>query len=162
MKDFDGIYRLYFREVYLYSYALTRDTHIAEDITAEAFTKALSKLHTFRGECDIRTWLCQIAKYTYLSHCRKDSRIEPLPDYPLETRERFEDAVEDEDLAMRINAYVQQLDESYRSVFVLRTYYELPYSEIASSLGHTESWARVTYTRAKRLIQKWAKENEHG
>lgn len=161
MKDFEEIYNLYFRDVYLYVYALSKDRHLAEDITSETFTKAMSKLHTFRGSCDIRVWLCQIAKNSYISHCRKDKHLASFPDTPMESPERFEDAIEDKDLAQRIDAYVQQMEEPYRQVFVLRTYYELPYSEIAASMGRTESWARVTYTRAKRKIQSWIKEGEH-
>lgn len=162
MKDFENVYRLYFRDVYLYAYALTKDIPLAEDITAETFAKALAKLHTFRGNCDLRVWLCQIAKNVYLSHCRKNKKLVPLPEEPIPSEERFEERVEDKDLAQRIDRFVQEMAEPYRQVFILRTYYELPYAEIARSLGHTESWARVTYTRAKRFIQNWIKEEDHG
>ena len=161
MKDFEDIYKLYFRDVYLYAYALSKDKHLAEDITSESFTKAMSKLRTFRGDCDIRVWLCQIAKNAYISHCREDKHLATLPDTPIESPERFEDDIADKDLAQWIDAFVQQMDEPYRQVFVLRTYFSLPYAEIAASMGRTESWARVTYTRAKRKIQSWIKEGEH-
>lgn len=161
MTDFEDIYKLYFRDVYLYAYALARDKTLAEDITSETFAKAMSKLHTFRGSCDIRVWLCQIAKNSYISHCRKNKNLVPLPDTPAESPERFEESIEDKDLAKHINAFVQQMEEPYRQVFVLRTYYALPYAAIAASMGRTESWARVTYTRAKRKIQSWIKEGEH-
>ena len=162
MKNFDIVYKLYFKEVYLYSYAMAKDVHIAEDLTAETFTKALTNLHTFRGNSDIRTWLCQIARNTYISYCRKQNKVIPLPDYPIDSGVRFEETIEDKDLADRIDRFVQAMDEPYREVFILRTYYELPYSENARSIGRTESWARVTYTRAKRIIQKWIKEDGNG
>ena len=79
----------------------------------------------------------------------------------MESPVRFEDDITDKDLALRIDAFVQQMEDPYRQVFVLRTYFELPYSEIAASMGRTESWARVTYSRAKRKIQNWIKEGEH-
>ena len=47
---------------------LSGDEHIAEDITSETFVKAISSIKDFRGECDIRVWLCQIAKNTYYSY----------------------------------------------------------------------------------------------
>lgn len=135
---------------------------MAEDVAADTFAKALRNLKSFRGECDIRTWLCQIAKNTYISHCRKQNRIEELRDIPIDSGERFEQRIEDRDLAHQIDRYIQAMEEPYRQVFILRTYYELPYAQIAASLGRTESWARVTYTRAKRMIQNWVKESEHG
>jgi len=162
VQEFEEVYRLYFRDVYLYALALTRDRNLAEDITSETFARALDKLHTFRGQCDLRVWLCQIAKYAWISHCRKHGRLVPLPEEPLEAPERFEEQIEDRDLAKRIDGFVQTMPEPYREVFVLRTYYALPYARIAQSLGRTESWARVTYTRAKRIIQNWLKEEEHG
>lgn len=162
MEDFDEVYRLYFRDVYLFCFALTKDPHIAEDITADTFAKALKKLKGFRGECDIRTWLCQIAKNTFLSYCRKQKRLSELAKIPLDSGQRFEEKIEDRDLAQRIDGFIQTMEEAYREVFILRTYYELPYAQIAASLGRTESWARVTYTRAKRMIQSWVKEGEHG
>lgn len=162
MKDFEEVYRLYFRDVYLYAYALAKDIPLAEDITAETFAKALAKLHTFKGNCDLRVWLCQIAKNVYLSHCRKNKKLVPLPEKPIPSEERFEEVVEDKELAERIDRFVREMPEPYRQVFILRTYYALPYAQIAGSLGHTESWARVTYTRAKRIIQNWIKEEDYG
>lgn len=162
MQEFEEVYRLYFRDVYHYAFALTRDQTLAEDITSETFAKALSKIRFFRGECDLRIWLCQIAKNTWISHCRKHGRLVPLPEEPLVSPERFEEQIEDRDLAKRIDGFVQTMPEPYRQAFVLRTYYDLPYAQIAQSLGRTESWARVTYTRAKRIIQNWLKEEKHG
>ena len=114
LKDFDEIYRLYFREVYLYSYALTRDTHLAEDITAEAFTKALSKLHTFRGECDIRTWLCQIAKNTYFAWYNEQKRLQPLDDIPVSTdTQDLAEAFVEKELSAKAYSYLHKMDEPY-------------------------------------------------
>jgi len=158
MDDFSELYQRYFRDVYLYAYALAGEKTLAEDVTAETFTKALSKLYAFRGQCDIRVWLCQIAKNTYLSHCRKHKRTMPLPDYPIESPHRFEEEIEDRELAKQIDEFIQSMREPYRQVFILRTYYGLPYGKIAASLGRTESWARVTYTRAKAMIQNWIQE----
>ena len=41
------------------------------------------------------------------------------------------------------------LDEPYKEVFTLRVLGELPFLQIAELLGKTESWARVTFHRAK-------------
>ena len=65
MTEFEEIYREYFDQVYLYIRRLSGDAHLAEDITGETFYKALRSLHRFRGDCDIRIWLCQIAKNCY-------------------------------------------------------------------------------------------------
>ena len=66
MTDFEQIYKDYFRDVFLYVRRLSGgDERLAEDITSEAFFRALRRIDSFRGNCDIRVWLCQIAKNCY-------------------------------------------------------------------------------------------------
>lgn len=67
MTDFDKIYVMYFHDVFLYIYKLSGDAHLAEDLTSETFFKALGAIDDFRGDCDVRVWLCQIAKNCYLN-----------------------------------------------------------------------------------------------
>ena len=45
--DFDLIYQTYFKDVFLYTYSLSADEHIAEEITQEAFTKALKSFFPY-------------------------------------------------------------------------------------------------------------------
>lgn len=52
--DFDLIYQAYFKDVFLYMCSLSADENIAEEITQEAFTKALKSLDSFDGKKDIR------------------------------------------------------------------------------------------------------------
>ena len=52
--DFERIYRMYFKDVFLYLRALSADTDTAEEITQETFVKALRSIDTFDGSKDIR------------------------------------------------------------------------------------------------------------
>ena len=74
MADFQEVYDLYFRDVYKYALSLSRDPQVTEEITQETFFKALKSIDSFRGQCRLYVWLCQIAKNTYLTYCRKQSR----------------------------------------------------------------------------------------
>mgnify|MGYP004420672877 CR=1 FL=1 len=78
MTEFEEIYREYFDQVYIYIRRLSGDAHLAEDITGETFYKALRSLHRFRGDCDIRIWLCQIAKNCYYTHLKKLRRVDSV------------------------------------------------------------------------------------
>ena len=62
MYKVEELYNDYFHDVYLYIRSLSADEHLAEDITQETFFKAMKSVDSFRGDCDIRVWLCQIAK----------------------------------------------------------------------------------------------------
>ena len=62
---------MYFKDVFLYVKALSKDDHIAEEITQDTFFKAMKGINKFKGECNIRVWLCQIAKNSYYTYCKK-------------------------------------------------------------------------------------------
>lgn len=72
MKAFDEIYSLYVDDVYRYLLALTQDKDIAEELTQETFYKAYKAIDNFEGKCKMSVWLCQIAKHSYYSYCRKE------------------------------------------------------------------------------------------
>ena len=55
--DMETIYRLYFRDVYLFLQGLTRSETLAEELTQETFFKALDGLKNFDGKQDVRAWL---------------------------------------------------------------------------------------------------------
>lgn len=62
--------------------------------------------------------------------------------------------------AMRIHRHLHSLQEPYKEVFMLRVFGELSFKKIAEIFGRTESWARVTYHRAKlRIISEMEEEN---
>lgn len=67
MSDIEAAFEEHFRYVYLYILKLSRDEALAEEITSESFLKALSSIDSFKGDCDIRVWLCQIAKNCYFT-----------------------------------------------------------------------------------------------
>ena len=58
MPDFEEVYQRYFADVYKYILALSGDEHMAEEVTQETFFKALTAIGTFRGDCQLRVWLC--------------------------------------------------------------------------------------------------------
>ena len=57
MADFKEVYKLYFRDVYHYTYSLCRNASMAEEITQETFFKALNGLDSFDGKCKVLVWL---------------------------------------------------------------------------------------------------------
>lgn len=152
-KEFEAVYRDYFDLVYRYALALTRDVHAAEELTQETFFKAMQALDGFRGDCSLRTWLCGIAKNTFLSAQRR-KRPQPLDLLP----ERPDDADGPELLALRkedrsrILRALHALPEPYKEIFSLRVFGQLSFKEIAELFGKSESWACVVYHRARGKI----------
>lgn len=152
MPDFEEVYRLYFADVYKYVLALSRDAAAAEEITQETFFRALSTIGTFRGDCQLRVWLCQIARNLYTDHCRERRRFR---DSLAEAGDGgIEEGFADRDTAKRLHTLLHALPEPYKEVFSLRTFGELPFVDIGALFGKSESWARVTYFRARQKLKE--------
>lgn len=158
MTDMEEIYREYFRDVYLYILGLSGDEHMAEEVTEETFFKAITALPAFRGECDIRVWLCQIAKNEYFTHLRKGKKRANVAMEDMEVQEDCSKSVEeqlmDSETAAIIHQKLHELPEPYKEVFHLRVFGELSFEQIGKIFGKTANWACVTYHRAKTRIQK--------
>ena len=73
--NIEEMYNKYFKTVYRFLLALTSNPDIAEELTQETFYKAMIKINTYRKECKLSTWLCQIAKNLWLNELKKQNKI---------------------------------------------------------------------------------------
>jgi len=172
VTDFEEVYRRYFGDVHRYLLSLCHDEDLAQELTQETFFKALQKIDTFRGECKLYVWLCQIARNAYLSHLRRERRHEPYDateGEPTEDRSDgrggsadagtdagspIEERLVTREDAFAVHRALHALPEPYREVLSLRLFGELPFSQIAELFGRSESWARVTYHRGRTKLKE--------
>lgn len=150
MKDLEQFYEENYPRLYAYCVTLTRNRADAEDLAAETMYRAIRHADKFRGDCPVGVWLCSIARNFFLTQEKKRKRPPPLPDPPedLFAGDEKEDVKE---IILHMNA----LEEPYRGVFLLRTIGKAEYGEIAKIYEKSESWARVTYHRARlKIIEK--------
>ena len=152
---FDEIYESYFDSVYRYVLSLSRNPHVAEEITQETFFKALRSLDQFRGDSSVKSWLCAIAKNIWISEQRK-RKAQPideasaLPDPGISP----EESIVRQDESMRIHRLLHCLDEPYREVFTLRTLGQLSFRDIGELFGKSANWACVVYHRARARLKE--------
>ena len=153
--EFEQIYTTYFRDVYLYICKLSNSEHIAEEITSETFFKAMKAIDRFRGDCDIRVWLCQIAKNCYYSYIKKAGRTECIDNVEIAEQDTpFEERLLQHDTATQIQKILHSVPEPYKEVFMWRVYAELSFQQIGQIFGKSENWACVTYHRARNKIKE--------
>ena len=128
--DMETIYRLYFRDVYLFLQGLTRSETLAEELTQEA-------------------------RNCYYDHCRKAKHAAPLEDAETKAADTPDIAqlLVDKDAAFTVHQCLHTLEEPYKEVFSLRVFGELSFEDIGAIFGHNAAWARVTYYRAKTKLQ---------
>jgi RNA polymerase sigma-70 factor (ECF subfamily) len=118
----------------------------------------MKSIDSFRGDCEVRVWLCQIAKNCYYSYAKKNNRTEhvdtsklhEIPDVDPSLAEEYTRKEEIE----RLQKILHDVKEPYKEVFMWRVYADLSFKQIAEIFGKTENWACVTYHRARKIIKE--------
>ena len=154
MQGFESVYRAYFTDVYRYALSLCGDAALADDLTSECFLKAMRAIGGFRGECELRVWLCQILKRLYLDHLRRDGKEVPSESLPEDANTPDPaEAFAQQDQAMRAHKALHRLPEPYREVFSLRVLGGLGFAAIGELFSKSQNWACVTYHRARQKLR---------
>lgn len=159
MQKIEEIYNKYYTVLYKYLLCLTKNVDIAEELTQETFCKAIKKIHTFKGNSKISVWLCEIGKNLWYDQLRKQKyktvSYTELEDLDLsENRESIENEYINKEEVSETNTKIDKLDLLSRRVVYLRVNSDMSFKEIGEILGKTDTWARVTFYRAKQKIKE--------
>ena len=143
---------------------LTSNDDIAQEITQETFVKALKAIDSFDGSKDIRAWLFTIAKNSYFTYLKKQSRFtkQSYDENSISNSPDVECQLINEESAFLIHQFLHTMEDPYKEVFSLRVFGELPFEKIGILFGKSSNWARVTYYRAKKKIQDYMEVLNYG
>ncbi len=160
MGDFDKIYQEYGSTVYSFLMSLSHDEHLSEELTQETMFRAIMNYNTFRGDCKLSVWLCQIAKNLYYEWYNKNKNKVPLNETVAYDEIENDIALDiaDKETAWQILRHLHTLDEPYKEVFTLHALGDVSLKDISRLFQKSDSWARVIYYRAKNKIIELLKE----
>lgn len=151
--NLEALYTACFPKLYRFALSLTRQPAEAEEIVQETFLRALQHANKLPENANLNAWLFRIAHNVHISRLRKRKR--EVGDAALDviaSGEDVETRLSDQDQALQILRCLHTLEDPYKEVFTLRAMGDVGYREIAALFGKSESWARVTYYRARLLI----------
>ena len=155
MLDFEMVFRENNQFVFRFLMKLCGDVSLAEELTQETFFRAYMNLSALRNEEKVAVWLCQIAKNTYFVWFNEQKRKQPFSQ-PISENSTpdIAELFEEKELAGRAFSVLHALEEPYKEVFMLSVFGGLSLKDISAMFGKSESWARVTYYRAKQKIME--------
>lgn len=151
--NFEALYTACFHKLYRFALSLSRSETEAEEIVQETFLRAMQSVGKLPDETNLDAWLFRVARNVHISRLRKrkkevsDAALDVVP-----SGEDIEDRLLNQDQAHHILRLLHTLDEPYKEVFTLRALGDVPYAQISSLFGKSESWARVTFHRARLLL----------
>lgn len=157
VDDFAPLYERHAMAIYRYCFNQTRDSDLANDLTAQVFVRAIERLHQYRPVkgATFRSWLFTIARNVVVDQWRRRRHVRPL-NHELANAES--DSPGPEEIVVhrqQMEGLVQALDSlpsRYQDIIHLRLA-GLTTTEIASTLGVTESAVKSVQTRAYRRLR---------
>lgn len=156
MADFEKIFEENRSFIFRYLLKLSKNQTLAEELTQETFYRAYMNIAKLKKEEKASVWLCSIAKNTYFAWYNEQKKLQPLEDaQEIESSFDAEELFEEKELGAKAFAALHALEEPYKEVFMLSVFAGLSLKEISSLFSKSESWARVTFYRAKiKLTEK--------
>ena len=130
------------------------DAEVRNDLFQEIVLQLWKSFATFRGEAKITTWMYRIALNTAISGYRKQTRnirTEDINEMHFNISERASDD-RDEDI-QKLHWAIRQLSEIERAM-IMMALEEVPYDEIAETIGITQNNVRVRMNRIREKIKK--------
>ena len=129
------------------AYWMLRNSDEAEDAVQEAAFRAWRKLVTFRRGMPVRPWFLAIVA----NQCRTIRRGPWLPTTETEPIEEGHESA----MASTLDLHrgLKRLRYEDRLIVVLRYYLDMPFDEIATTLGITQKAARVRVDRAIKKLR---------
>lgn len=139
-----------------YAGTLLRNRQEVDDLVHDCLVRALDRLHTQRGDLQMRPWLFAIMHNLYVSRVRqKRTRGEPEPlDTVAEDRFGIGARQEQQVHAREIMAVVQTLPEDLRSVLLLVTVEDLTYADVAKILNIPIGTVMSRLSRARERVRR--------
>ncbi len=161
---FEIIMRRYNQRLYRVARAILREDAEAEDVMQDAYVRAYQHLDQVAGRAKFATWLTRIAVHEALARQRRRGRyqeLEPASDQEGDPMNQFasptetpEQQASTSEVRALLEQEIENLPDSYRTVFVLRDVEEMSVAEAAEALEITEQNVKIRLHRARAMLRK--------
>lgn len=160
-QNIEKIYKEHMKTVYNYIFCLCNNKSLAEEVTQEAFYRAMKGIKKFRGDCKIQVWLCQIAKHELFKEQKRKRKIVLVSMNAevgniidnIKSDVNIEEEIIEREERAELYKQIQKLEGPTRELVFLRLTTELTFKDIAQILGKTETWTRVEFYRWKEKVK---------
>ncbi len=155
VTEFEKLYSENSDFIFKYLLKLCGNNSLAEELTQETFFRAYINLKSLRDKSKAPVWLCQIAKNCYFAWYNEQKKHSSFDDdNGLKDEIDVESLFEKKELTEKAFSCLHELEEPYKEVFMLSVFGQLSLTDISKLFGKSESWARVTFYRAKQKLSE--------
>ena len=153
MTEFEKLFDENREFIFKYLMKMTQNISLSEELTQETFFRAYMNYASLRNKEKASVWLCQIAKNTYFAYLNEQKKRDSF-----DTLENLTDGTDIEEsfvqkeLSKKALHCLHELEEPYKEIFMLSVFGGFSLKDISTIFGKSESWARVTFYRAKQKL----------
>jgi RNA polymerase sigma-70 factor (ECF subfamily) len=154
-KQFLMAYEQYGDAIFRHCYFRVSDREKAKDLVQEAFTRAWQFIANGQEVQNMKAYLYQIANNLIIDHYRKkkDISLDGLQDDGFDPgfddREHLENFIAGKEAV----GMLDQLDDAYRGVVIMRYIDDMPIQDIATIIGVSENVVSVRLHRALKKLR---------
>ncbi len=160
------LYNKYCDGMYCVARRFISNTAEAEDVVQEAFIKAFSKLHQFKGDVTFGAWLKRIVINKSIDFLKlKKQRLVELEEVHLkvvDTADNNKWLVEDDTTLEEVKSAIQRLPDKYKYVVMLFLVEGYDHQEISEILKISEVASRTQLSRGKTKLKDLLKHKSYG
>lgn len=130
----------------------------ANDVLQNVFIKVWSNLQNFQGKSSLSTWLYRIAINESLDFLRKQKladKVSADEDDSVASRLMSDEYFDGDEVQARLQEVVARLPEVQRTVFNLKYFEEMKYSEMSQILNTSEGALKASYHLAVKKITEY-------
>ena len=157
------LYEMYYKDVFRTIYYIINDKDISQDLVNESFIRAFDKLHTLKETDKFKPWICTIATNIARNYLRKERRVisfdtieNVIEDY-VDLEDTVINAINENELKVKIKIALDKLDDSSKQVVILRYFHNFSYESVAKHLKMKEGTVKSKLNRAKNKLYQLLK-----
>ena len=146
--------------LYTYVYRLTQQDDLAQEIVQESLLEMCKVIGKLKKADRFWPWLYGIAVNKLRRFYRTEQKQRKVAVSSMKRKNALKDRQDglenlvSEELKNIVSAAMKKLRTRHKAVLVMRCYDEMPYSDIAESMGCSEFSTRMLFLRAKRALQR--------
>ena len=162
-RAFSKIVEHYSQPLYWKIRHIVVDHDDANDILQNTFIKAWTKIDSFHNKANLYTWLYRIAineSLDFIRSQKNNNNISTDQNEGLASKLLADEYFDGDKIQAHLQEAISHLPDVQRSVFCLRYYDEMKYSEMSQFLGTSEGALKASYHLAVKKIAEFFKLND--
>lgn len=159
-KGFELLVRSYSEQLYWIIRKIVIEHDDANDVLQNTFLKAWNALDSFHGDSKISTWLSRIAINESLDFLRRRKQPTVSVEEVSVGRLMADDYFDGSEAEAMLQEAIATLPDVQRTVFLLRYFDEMKYSEISQMLNTSEGALKASYHIAVKKITEYFKSRD--